>query len=86
MRLWPDYYYDNRMALRPNENAAKINFNDIKRLLLSTDIEKSSKEYENLVSANIPKFLDKKVDLTGNRILLGSFPRSGNSFLRKILE
>ena len=33
-----------------------------------------------------PRFLDETVDMTGNRVTFTSFPRSGNSFLRKIIE
>jgi hypothetical protein len=32
------------------------------------------------------KFLDKKNDMIGNRVAFASYPRTGNSFLRKILE
>jgi hypothetical protein len=32
------------------------------------------------------KFLDKKLDMVGDRVALASYPRTGNSFLRKILE
>jgi hypothetical protein len=32
------------------------------------------------------KFLDSKVDMTGNRVCFTSFPRTGNTFLRKIIE
>ena len=32
------------------------------------------------------KFLDSKIDMTGNRVCFASFPRTGNTFLRKILE
>ncbi len=41
-------------------------------------------EYRALVKSE--KFLDKKKDITGNRVAFASFPRTGNSFLRKILE
>lgn len=33
-----------------------------------------------------PKFLDGLTNMVGNRVQLASFPRSGNSFLRRILE
>ena len=32
------------------------------------------------------KFLDAKVGMWGNKVGLASFPRSGNSFIRKFLE
>ena len=42
-------------------------------------------EYLKLVNKEC-KFLDRKLDLIGDRVALSSFPRTGNSFLRKILE
>jgi hypothetical protein len=33
-----------------------------------------------------PKFLDGKVSMIGDRVAFASFPRSGNSFLRKMIE
>jgi hypothetical protein len=42
-------------------------------------------EYESLISGKT-KFLDSKVNMVGNRVAFASYPRTGNSFLRKILE
>ena len=42
-------------------------------------------EYESLISGKT-KFLDSKVSMLGNRVAFASYPRTGNSFLRKILE
>jgi hypothetical protein len=42
-------------------------------------------EYESLISGKT-KFLDSKVNMAGNRVAFASYPRTGNSFLRKILE
>ena len=42
-------------------------------------------EYNDLLSGDF-KFLDKKISMAGNKITLASWPRSGNSFTRKILE
>lgn len=52
---------------------------------MSRDLENAQKLYEQMVTKQ-SKFLDSKVDMTGNRVVLASFPRSGNSFLRKIIE
>lgn len=41
--------------------------------------------YLKLISKDV-KFLDKKSDMKGNRVSLATYPRTGNSFLRKILE
>jgi hypothetical protein len=42
-------------------------------------------EYEKLIDGGT-RFLDSTVDMVGNRVAFASYPRSGNSFLRKILE
>ena len=42
-------------------------------------------EYNDLLSGDF-KFLDKKISMAGNKITLASWPRSGNSFTRKIIE
>lgn len=42
-------------------------------------------EYRDLISGEI-KFLDKKISMAGNKITLASWPRTGNSMTRKILE
>lgn len=42
-------------------------------------------EYEKLISGDC-KFLDKKCNMIGESIAFASFPRTGNSFLRKIIE
>ena len=42
-------------------------------------------EYEELISGK-SKFLDSKISMIGNRVAFTSYPRTGNSFLRKILE
>lgn len=42
-------------------------------------------EYEKLLQGEC-KFLDQKSEMIGNRVAFSSFPRTGNSFLRKIIE
>jgi hypothetical protein len=71
--------------MKPTDETPVINFNSLKDALLSTDLENAQKAYDVMVSKD-PKFLDTKVDMMGNRVVLASFPRSGNSFLRKIIE
>jgi hypothetical protein len=60
-----------------------INFDYMKELMLSKDHSRVD-EYRNMVKNE--KFLDKKNDMIGNRVAFASYPRTGNSFLRKILE
>ena len=61
-----------------------INFVYLKEVLLSKDLTRVS-ELRALTKGGC-KFLDEKTSMVGNRIAFASFPRSGNSFLRKILE
>lgn len=42
-------------------------------------------EYESLISGKT-NFLDSEISMIGNRVAFASYPRTGNSFLRKILE
>jgi hypothetical protein len=85
VRMWPTYRYDEKLIIRPTAATPTINFNTLKRLLLSPCNEDNLSEYSKIVS-DVPKFLDRQVDMEGNRIAFASFPRSGNSFLRKMIE
>jgi hypothetical protein len=73
-----------QLRLVANQETPVLNFNKLKSLLLSEGTSKID-EYRALTSKGL-LFLDKKEDLVGNRVALASFPRTGNSFLRKILE
>jgi len=53
---------------------------------LSKDIEGTKEKIEKMISTSVPLFLDSKQSMIGNRVMLASYPRSGNSFLRKIIE
>lgn len=53
---------------------------------MSPNTEHNRNELLKFVSLTEPKFLDGKVSLSGDRIHFASFPRSGNSFLRKYVE
>jgi hypothetical protein len=72
------------LHLKPNETTPTINFDFFKELLLSIDFSRQQ-EYDALISGEC-KFLDKKSEMKGDRVAFASFPRTGNSFLRKILE
>jgi len=83
-RKFSQYTLLPNLRLVANESTPVINFEHIKGLLLSKGTDRLD-EYLKLVN-NECKFLDKKCDMIGNRVCLASFPRTGNSFLRKILE
>lgn len=87
VRKWPDYRYNEKMIMKPKENTPVINFDHLKKLLLGpADDQENLKEYNRIVDPDHPKFLDLKCTMKGNRVAFASFPRSGNSFLRKMLE
>ena len=83
VRRYSTYTIVDHQYLRANESTPTCNFDYLKELLLSKDFTRLD-EYRALVKSE--KFLDKKKDMTGNRVAFASFPRTGNSFLRKILE
>lgn len=85
-RLWPDYRYNKKGVLTPTERQATINFDTLQKLMMAQDTDKNRSEQEKFYSDLQPKFLDKKVSMIGNRIQMASFPRSGNSFLRRFIE
>ena len=72
------------MKLVANESTPTINFDYLKTLLLSKDFSRSE-EYKKLLSGEY-KFLDKKNSMIGNSVAFATYPRTGNSFLRKIIE
>lgn len=72
------------LRLVASANTPTLSFDQVKELLLSKGDERMD-EYLKLMN-NEYKFLDRKSDLIGNRVALATFPRTGNSFLRKILE
>jgi len=82
-RMYPDYILDDTLKLMPGPDAATVNFDALKSVLLSKDLKRVS---ELAWTAKALRFLDGKVDLTGNRICLASFPRTGTVMLRKYME
>ena len=70
------------MHLKPGNDCRTINFNQLKQIMLSTDFARKQ-EFDEIIQ-NVPKFLDKKC--TPTPVAFVSFPRTGNSFLRKLLE
>jgi hypothetical protein len=86
MRKWPLYRYDEHGVIRPGPECPKVNFEKLKSLLLETCTPENEEAAEKYLSRKDPLFLDSMVNMSGNRVQLASFPRSGNSFLRKVLE
>ena len=58
----------------------------MKDLLLSKDLSRIKELDWISENGGTFRFLDNKVDMDGNRVSFVSFPRSGNSFLRRFIE
>ena len=90
-RLFPEYDLDPQGIFLPRETAPRLNFNGLKEILCASTESKANWEaYEKLMAkiqeGNQCHFLDGQIDMTGNRVGLQSFVRSGNTFIRRYLE
>lgn len=63
-----------------------LNWDYIKDLLLSKDLSRQAELSWVDENGGTFRFLDKKTSLHGFRTVFDSFPRSGNSFLRRFIE
>lgn len=72
------------MTIAPGKNALTINYDDLMNTYKSKDEELFKKNQ--WMFEGKANFLNKKQSLDGNKVAFISFPRSGNSFLRKYLE
>ena len=74
------------MRIRPGPTTPVLNWNYMKDLLLSKDLSRM-KELE-WIDANggTFRFLDESVKMDGQKVSFVSYPRSGNSFLRRFIE
>jgi len=82
-RLYPGYMLDKNMRIRAKPGTPVLNINELLRLLRSSD-EKLWKESEWMFKGGF-RFLDGSPNKS-NKIAFASFPRSGNTFLRKYSE
>ena len=76
--------FDDRLRLVPGKLAPRENFEKLKELLLSKNLSRIS-ELAHADHGEL-RFLDGKVDLTGNMVAFQSFARCGNTFLRRFIE
>jgi len=72
------------MRVRPGPTTPVLNWNYMKDLLLSKDLTRL-KELE-WIDERTFRFLDSKVKMDGQKVCFASYPRSGNSFLRRFIE
>ena len=82
-RQYPDYILGKELILFPGPKTPVVNFHTLKDILLSTDL---SQDYLLSWTNKGLRFLDDKVDLTGNRVAFQSFPRTGNTMTRRYVE
>ena len=82
-RMFPTYKLDSRCRIRPGPDTPTVNLAQLKELLLSKDLSRNS-ELDWVSSKNL-RFLDG-TDINGQYIAFESIARSGNSFLRRIIE
>lgn len=82
-RQYPDYILDKDLKLLPGPYTPVVNFNELKEILLSTDLSKDDLLAWTKMGL---RFLDNKVELAGNRVAFQSWPRTGNTMTRRYLE
>ena len=84
VRIFPGYVLDKRLRIRPGPQTPTVNFAWLKELLLSNDLSRNE-ELEWIKGGDELRFLQGD-DLSGNQVAFQSHPRSGNTFLRRIVE
>ena len=82
-RMFSQYKIGDRLRLLPGEKTPVVNFKQLKDILLSKDLSRASEL--DWIDAGELRFLDGE-DMKGNMIAFQSFPRTGNSMLRRFLE
>ena len=81
---YPQLVMDETGRMNPKADTPMLNFDQLKDLLLSKDLSRMA-ELEWIEKGPV-RFLDDSVDMWGNKVGFCSWPRSGNSFLKKFLE
>jgi hypothetical protein len=71
------------MRIRAGPKCPVVDFEELKSMFLSKDPEELRKL--NWIFENEPKFLDGTA-FKGDKVAFASFPRSGNTFMRKYFE
>ena len=82
-RLFPGYYLDSSMHIRAEPATKTLNLKELMRLFLSKD--EQLWQQSKWIFENERKYLDGAPN-KANKVGFQSFPRSGNTFLRKYFE
>lgn len=82
-RIYPGYLLDSEMHIRAAPGTKVVNLNELCHLLKSKDIELWNRA--KWIYNDELKYLDGTPN-NSNKIAFASFPRSGNTFLRKYFE
>ena len=84
---FPQEELNDRYVMIAKKDSKRVNFDKLRKLL-TTKINDAA-EYKGKVDwlfDGYTKFLDESISMQLNRVVYASFPRSGNSFVRKIFE
>lgn len=81
LNKFPTYQFDDKCRIIPGPDTPLRNFRDLKALLLSKDLSLDA-DFEKTDL----RFLDGKCGMKGNMVAFQSFPRCGNTFLRRFIE
>ena len=81
--MFPGYTLDSEMRVRAGPNTKTNNLNELVDLFRSKDAQLWEQK-KDLFDGHM-RFLDNALNKS-NKVAFASFPRSGNSFLRKYLE
>ena len=84
-RLFSDYAMDTNMRLRPKPGTKRLNLNKLVEMLRSKDESLYQAMFPQGVESANPLFLDYAPH-SHSKVALASWPRSGNTFIRKYVE
>jgi len=80
----PGYTLGHNQEVVPCGDTKSLNFNELWGILRSTDAEQLNKN--RWMFDGSFRFLDGSVPMAGQKVAYCTYPRSGNSYLRRVLE
>ena len=82
--LYPGYLVGHRLEIKAGPDTPTLNFDHLKELYLSKDLSRNS-EFDWMAKES-NRFLDGTVDMKEHSVTFSSYPRAGNTFLRRYME